>query len=398
MSRMNASRLKDYTTTVTILEHLSDALFILNNSGQIEYANKSALEMLRTGMEKLVGHNLHEFLKSEHQAVDGQNFISLVEQGAFTENELIMSRGKYKIPVVISFGLIRNGRGEIDYIIASARDISIRRNLEQEIQEQQLLALSREKYRELGELAVNMVHVISQPVTSLRLHLELARNQLNDTPPDKAGLNEQLGESLELLNFITQVIQNVRNFANMTEDESIKPVLICRILDEAKRQIAYELSDNNIDLVIDCPENSPAILANPIHLQQVFVSLIKYIWMVFSNAVPGDRRRRYSDHKLGVVVENIQNKWLQIRLEDQFEWPDSAAGEGARLLPESFQGFEFISRQMELSVVNATITTFGGDLKIYRNEAGAYIFVLRLPVDHSDERTELMNLIELMEP
>ncbi len=398
MNMITASRLKDYTTTVTILEHLSDALFILNKNGQVEYANKSALEMLRLSMEKLVGHNLREFLRPDNHTLDEQNFISLVEQGAFSENELLMVRGKYKTPVVISFGLIRNGRGEIDYLIASAKDISIRRNLEQEIQEQQLLALSREKYKELGELAVNMVHVISQPVTSLRLHLEMAKNLLNDDRPEKTGVQEQLDESLELLNFITQVIQNVRNFANMTEDETIKPVLIGKILDDAKRQIAYELSDNNIDLALQCPADLPAILANPIHLQQVFVSLIKYIWMVFSNAVPGDRRRRYSTHKLVIMVENVHNKWLQIRFEDQFDWPESAVEEGTRLLPESFQGFEFISRQMELSVVNATITTFGGDLKIYRTEKGAYIFVLRLPVDQSDERSELMNLIELMEP
>jgi len=47
--------LRDYTTTITILEHLSDAVFILSADGSIQYANHNATDMLRLPIEMLLG-------------------------------------------------------------------------------------------------------------------------------------------------------------------------------------------------------------------------------------------------------------------------------------------------------------------------------------------------------
>ena len=46
---------KDYATTVMILEHLPDAIFILDSVGVIQYVNKSALDLLQTSFHKLSG-------------------------------------------------------------------------------------------------------------------------------------------------------------------------------------------------------------------------------------------------------------------------------------------------------------------------------------------------------
>ena len=42
---------KDYATTVMILEHLPDAIFILDSVGVIQYVNKNVLDLLQTSFK-----------------------------------------------------------------------------------------------------------------------------------------------------------------------------------------------------------------------------------------------------------------------------------------------------------------------------------------------------------
>ena len=64
-SKESSNLSKDYSTTVTILEHLSDALFILNPKGQVEYANRVALDMLGLKINEILGTQFNDFLNAE---------------------------------------------------------------------------------------------------------------------------------------------------------------------------------------------------------------------------------------------------------------------------------------------------------------------------------------------
>ena len=50
--------------------------------------------------------------------------------------------------------------------------------MEKELKHQQILTISRDRIRALGELSVGLVHNISQPLTALEMRLELMREQL----------------------------------------------------------------------------------------------------------------------------------------------------------------------------------------------------------------------------
>ncbi|MCD6441549.1 MAG: PAS domain-containing protein, partial [Candidatus Marinimicrobia bacterium] len=60
--RKDISAKKDYFTTITILESISDAIFILDKDGKIKYANKGALNILRIDIDDLIGRFIDEIL------------------------------------------------------------------------------------------------------------------------------------------------------------------------------------------------------------------------------------------------------------------------------------------------------------------------------------------------
>lgn len=393
---------KDYTTTITILEHISDAIFILNPMGNIEYANKIALDMLRIDLNDIIGKNIEGFLMLEadvnQENGDVQSYILVdrIYQGFFNEIETALKHQKYVTPVIISFGFVKNTLGEINYIIASAKDITIRKELEKELKQRQLLAVSRDRYRELGELAVNMVHNLGQPITSIRLMVELTQKLIKKPEIDSEAVDQKLNNIINLLNFITDSISNVRNFAYLTEDESVKPLDIKKSIKEAVKQISYELNEQDIGIDITTEKNMPLILANPINIQQVLVTLMKYILTKFKILNSKSAAPNSSDKKILISISNIEDKWIKIKIADNINLKAAKNKNDKHSSAQSLNEYNAINKGFDFSIIKLIITSLGGDTKMIQKRNGGSEFIIRIPSDQKEERAQLFNLIELL--
>src|SRR6056297_3218837 len=112
MSQKKIKKLQDYVTTVTILESLSDAIFILSIKGAIEYANKSALKLLQIEQQQLIGKYIDEFLIDEsfkiksYQEKKPQKIDQILErfnEGVFENIEAALINDDNIIPVILNF-------------------------------------------------------------------------------------------------------------------------------------------------------------------------------------------------------------------------------------------------------------------------------------------------------
>lgn len=391
MTKSQKSKLaRDYSTTVTILEHLSDALFILNPDGRIEYANRVALDMLGIKLQDILGQSFNQFLIADFKPdmlYDKDNPELLLEniyKGVFSEIETSLIHNEYSTSVVISFGLVRDAEQNISFIIASAKDITVRKELEKELQQQQLMALSRDRYKELGELAVNMVHNLSQPITSIRLMMELIEKQVRSGKVDKDQFQRYFRETTQLLDEMTTSIAHVRNFAFLSEDETVKSVKVQDVLDSALKQIAYELKERDIDLQQHLAGNLSPVLANPMSLQQVFITLFRYFW--------SEQPLKTKIPTLGIEIVNVQDRWLRIRIHN-FANQDV---ESPTATPSESGEQPLIGSHLDLTVVQIIMTSFGGDFRMQSYAGDRVEFILRIPVDTNTERDQLRNLIELL--
>lgn len=385
---------KDYSTTVTILEHLSDALFILNPKGEIEYANSAALDMLGVKLPDILSTHFNKYLNAvfnPEMLENSENSDVLLEhiyRGVFSEIETALVNKEYQTPVIISFGLVRGADGNISFIIASAKDITIRKKLEKEIQQQQLLALSRDRYKELGELAVNMVHTLSQPITSVHLMIELMRQQFKGGAPDPEKFEKYFEDILKLLDGMSTSISHVRNFAFLTEDDSVKSVSFMEILNSALKQLEYEINDRNIEVTVKAEKELPPVTANPISLQQVMGTLLRFLW----NGEDDDEVRGFPTNglKISLEIQNVEDRWLLI---DVIRITDDTKADSAQ---KESSAEPLISEHLDLTVVQMILTAIGGDFSLRRDENGSACFEIRIPVDKGGERDQLRNMIEML--
>ena len=377
---INPLLIQDYSTTITILEHLSDAIFILSNSGNIEYANQSAYDMLGLDQDNLINKNIEELIPVSEQ---NSSILSRVYTGVSVEVETEIKAINYNIPVLINFSLVKDSKNQIRFIIASARDIAWRKEMERVLNQKQILEMSKNRFREMGELTINIVHNLSQPLTSLRLKLELLQKEFKNKKMNPEKIKAHLGKMDQLLDVIDSTVNNARTFATQTEDETFKIIKIKESINNALNQLRYEFTENDIDVITELGNGDPMVMANPLTLQQVFVTLMRMQMKYLASENPTNRKR-----KIILSMANNQSKWLGIMVTAKCEQDKDYIPQVKEIQIE--ETFDF-----DLKVVKLITESLGGDFNWYPQAENGFIFSIRIPVDTDDERAQLRNMIEL---
>jgi len=371
----NQTILRDYQTTITILEHLSEAIFILMPDGKIQYANGVACDLLGAEISEILNKSLNDFLEPPFQfKEDEKTFLEQIYQNGILELESTLKNGKYVTPVVIGFGFVRNLQDEVNYIIASARDISQRKNLEKELYQQQLYTQSRDRFRELGELAINIVHRLSQPITSVQLLIEMMRKKTRSGRIEPEQFEKNFRQIEDLLRQMNEVISNVRNFAFLTEDEKLKPVDIWDSIQMAIQHLHYEITENNVEVFINKDKELPRVFADPMNIQQTFTTLLRF----FLTLPP-----TVNNH-LKIDLLNADHRWVEVAIYN------------TEKKISKMPGHKSLEQHFNLTVVQLMVISGGGDFNHFNPTENEHIFVLRFPVANSDDRQQLLNMIDLM--
>ena len=379
--QINQATIRDYQTTITILEHLSEAIFILKPDGFIQYANRVACDLLNVALKQILGKNLNDYLEPPFQFQENEkNFLEQIYQNGVLELESNLANGEHSTPVIISFGFVRNAQDEVEYIIASARDVSQRKNLEKELYQQQLYLQSRDRYRELGELAINIVHRLSQPITSIRLLIEMLQKNSRQGQIDSVGLEKKLSQVNSMLNQMNEVISNVRNFAFLTEEEDLKPVDLMETIQNAIQHLHYEITENDVEVFINKDKELPKVLADPLNVQQALSTLFRFF---LGKTKPVGKQ-------LQIDVKNGQQRWVEVVVH--------SLQESEEVPLDQWQQSTSLEQNFNLAVVQLMVISCGGNFNHFTLPGKEeHIFILRFPAAHSDDRQQLLNMIDLMQ-
>ncbi len=391
----NTASIKDYATTITILEHISDAIFILTHEGRIQYANTFALQLLNSKLRNLLGKQIHEIIdlpavnKNSGMTLTNEDFLQEITSGLYQEFETTLKGDGGVNPVMMSFGVIRNSSDRPLYIIASAKDISLRKKLELDLAEQQARIISRDRVRAMGELSVGLVHELSQPLASIKLTLEMLEKTVADEKA--AGHIRQLHS---LTDQVSLTVQNIRDFAGKTENENVAMVALGEALQNARNLIEYELLKRNIGVSVDFEEELPLVLANPVSIEQVFVTLFTNAWNRFDREKEQAGQGSNDEKWIRISARDFGKKWIEIVFEDNAVQKESDTP--VRMDGRISAVQEIVGNEMSLMIIKSIISDMGGDVRIGTRRNSSNMTMLRLPADQPEERQQLFNLIEML--
>lgn len=365
-----------------LLDAAADGIFVINDKGIIQLANSGVERLLGYRQDELVGQNIKLVMPSPYR----ENHDAYISEHLRTGKKKIIGIGRdveaqHKngevIEIFLSVGKFDSG--ESVKFVGIIRDMRDLRGREKELADAQneihdlvnrLAHVSR--IGVMGEMAASIAHEINQPLTAISNYAQAGSRLLSSDV-------DQTEEVLSALNKINkqalragEIIRGLRNWVREQDDKREAcncNTLINEVVDIAK----IEAQNHDVLLQVELDPELPAIMCDPVQIQQVALNLIK-------NAIDSirDNEDDTNNEDRGVVISTQCQGQERIKV----TVTDRGPGVSSEVADKLFQPF-FTTKHsgmgMGLSICRTIIRSHGGELDFTSNENGGASFYFILP-------------------
>ena len=243
----------------SLLDRAEDAILVCDLNHQILYWNKGAERMYGHPVSEVLGKNLADVLHGGDNTAPRTANTALLERDEWKlEAKHITSLGN-DIHVVTRWTLVRNDKGQPDYILITDTDIT-----EQKLAEQQLLRAQR--LESIGTLAGGIAHDLNNILSPILMSVEMLK--MNRTDEDSMRWLEMIRENTERgAELVKQVLTFARGMSGDRVTVQLKHIVkdLIRVLDETLPK--------SIHLKFDIESELWTISADPTQIHQVLMNI-----------------------------------------------------------------------------------------------------------------------------
>ena len=253
-----------------LFENAGDGIFLIEAEeeklGDILDANQAAAEMHGYSVDELLNLNLFRDLYTPNIAKDVPTHAKRIMNGEWIKAEITHSKKDSTVfPVEISSGLLK--LKDRKYILTIDRDISERKKLEEHLRRAEQMKL-------VGEWALGLAQEIRNPLAGIRVSIEVLLEELDISSEDRAIVLKAVDET----NRIETLLKNLLIFAKphklQLSDVDINDLLDKTITLSLKDPFLSSAPSRKIKVSKHFAENLPALTADPMQLQRVFLNLL----------------------------------------------------------------------------------------------------------------------------
>jgi signal transduction histidine kinase/HAMP domain-containing protein len=252
------------------VEHLEDAVALFNPSGELLFSNPAMQPVLPSSG---IGRPVQLLLAPDHP------YRTVVEETLATRN----SRGPVQAgdDEMLITHAVAGKDGSLVGILLVARNLAYLSRV------QSTLAYSR-KLVALGRLTAGIAHEVKNPLNAMMIHLELLRTKIRSgtlvaaggVPVGDAGRAEAVEDAVlhhvqiieSEIRRLDQVVQGFLKFTR-PEDLRLQPVRVMTLFDEIGPVVQPEAQKHNVRVVIECPNDIPAVNGDAGMLRQALLNL-----------------------------------------------------------------------------------------------------------------------------
>jgi signal transduction histidine kinase len=352
------------------VEHLEDAVAIVNPQGELMFANPAMRGLLPAASP---GSSLASAVPADHalKRLSDQTLVSRQSRGP-----LSATFGEMGERLVMTHA-INDPKGDLVGVMLVAR------NLEYLSQVQSTVRYSR-KLAALGRLSAGVAHEVKNPLNAMMIHLELLRLQFasrrgapklvaaaagGGTVPNESASLEQ-SEALEHVDVIANEIRRldevVQGFLKFTRPEDLKlqPVSLDALFDEVIPIVRPEADRAGVQLAVET-NGVPDVNGDLAMLRQAFLNLALNACQAMPNG-----------GSLRIHCESVRGRRVAISVTDT----------GVGIKPEHLQKiFDLYYTTKErgsgigLSMVYRTVQMHDGEIEVQSTPGAGTTFRILLP-------------------
>lgn len=356
--------------TETALDALKDTFFVFDpKTGKAIRWNKAFSEVSEYSNDEIRSMKAPD---SYYSRDDQEKAAAAAENlnGAETvtvELSLITKSGK-TIPTEYVGSALRDGQGDLQYIISIGRDITDRKEAEERAHRHQAELVHMARLSTIGQMASELAHELNQPLCATLAHLEgcLGIARLDTSNRDR--LIQKLDKATRQVDRASHIVSRVKGFAKMGKGKR-STVVINQVVQEAVDFVATELRHNHVAVAFSLSESLPPLQADPIQIEQVVLNLIHNAIDAMAATPKGQRQLILKTSRIAESVE--------VALSDTGNGVSSA---DAERIFEPFVTTKPEGLGVGLSISRSIVEAHGGGIYFRNNADRGATFCITLPL------------------
>jgi PAS domain S-box-containing protein len=319
----------------TILHSIEDGYYEVDVTGNLTFFNEALSKILGYTKQELLGMNNRQFQSKEDARKVYQIFNSVYKTGrsvkAF-EWEMITKDGSKRL-VESPVSLIRDADGQPMGFRGVARDITERRNAEQQARLHQQQLMQASKMVALGTLVSGVAHEVNNPNNFIMLNSPILLEAWQDAMPILDEYFKENGDFLlaglqysemrerypELFsgisdgaNRIKQIVDDLKNYIREDTADLTQSVDINAVIKSAVSLVANMVKKSTNHFSIDYGKNLPELKGNFQRLEQVIINLIQNACQAIKDTEKGLSVSTALDKDSSTIVVIVRDEGIGI--------------------------------------------------------------------------------------
>jgi PAS domain S-box-containing protein len=382
----------------TILQSIEEGYYEVDLAGNLTFFNESLRRHLGYSREELMGMNNRQFTSKETAKRVYETFNMVFKTGKAAtacDWEMIAKDGSKKF-VELSVSLIQDSKGEPMGFRGVARDITERKEAEEQAKLHQQQLMQASKMVALGTLVSGVAHEINNPNNFIMLNSPILKEAWDNALPilEKyysengdfivGGMNfTEMRENIPTLfsgisdgsKRIKRIVDDLKNYVRDDTADLTQSVDINAVIESAVALLSNMIKKSTNRFSIEYGKNIPSLKGNFQRLEQVIINLVQNACQALPDAKKG----------IFITVQFIEeNSTVVIKVRD----------EGTGIPPETLLHITdpfFTTKHdsggvgLGLSISSKIVEEHGGNIR-FNSEIGAGTTAeITLPVDRENQ-------------
>jgi len=357
-----------------LLDSLNELVIFINPQHKIIWANKAALEYMKTDLQKAVGMSLKDISGTSSPLSDSLELEQIFVEGKKKSVEFTSVDGRVWLVQAIP---VTEDNGKIIGILETCRDITENKATETLLKEKQIAEAAN---RTKSEFLANMSHELRTPLNSIigfaDLLYEQVYGELNEKQLKSVGNIYKSGK--HLLNLINSILDLSKVEAGKME-LYYKQFELANKINTIKSLVSPIADKKNIQIEIDIDSGLSTICADEARFALVMYNLVdNAIKFSFENG-----RVKIGARRKGDMVEiTVSDTGIGVKPEDQ-----------NKLFKPFSQVDPFLSKKYEgtglgLSLVKQIVKLHGGYVWFRSKPREGSTFAFAIPIEGKRDSSE----------
>lgn len=245
-----------------LFEHATDAIFLCSLDGRLLDVNRGASQLTGFSREELLRQSVFEIIYRDDHDYLRHCLHELVQDGTRFSIYHFCRKNGAPFPGETNTKLLPDGR-----LLAMVRDISERKNAEEQRARLEKELRQAQKIQAIGTLAGGIAHDFNNILAAILGNAQLLKLTLSPSHEGHANVSQILVASHRAKDLVQQILAFSRQ-----REQSRQVVKLEPLLREAIKLISVSLPPS-IQLHLNTRPDLPSVLADPTQIHQVVVNL-----------------------------------------------------------------------------------------------------------------------------